>query len=98
MRLRHLFTELESVKDDSQQRSWFLHEDEATICQHIQELIAILVCQLSLLYVMTKTNVDYSLMYANSGDACSKSPVVALTVCTSVCGLDQLCYGCRSFK
>jgi len=44
VRLRHLFHELESVKDDSQQRSWFLHEDEATICQHIKELIAILVC------------------------------------------------------
>jgi len=44
MRLRHLFSELESVKDDSQQRSWFLHEDEETICQHIKELIAILVC------------------------------------------------------
>ena len=43
MRLRHLFHELESVKDDSQQRSWFLHEDEQTICQHIKELIAILV-------------------------------------------------------
>jgi len=37
------------VKDDSQQRSWFLHEDEQTICQHIKELIAILVCQRALL-------------------------------------------------
>jgi hypothetical protein len=42
VRLSRLFTELESVKDDSQQRSWCLHEDEQTICQHLEDLSSIL--------------------------------------------------------
>jgi len=43
VQLRKIFQQLESVKDDSQQRSWFLHEDEGTICQHLEDLISILV-------------------------------------------------------
>lgn len=42
-RLRHIFTELTTCKEDSQQRSWTLHEDEPTICEYLQELNSILV-------------------------------------------------------
>ncbi|XP_014209970.1 NCK-interacting protein with SH3 domain isoform X1 [Copidosoma floridanum] len=41
-RLKIIFTELTSCKEDSQQRSWMLHEDEPTICEHIKELTSIL--------------------------------------------------------
>lgn len=41
-RLRIIFSELTSCKDDSQQRSWSLHEDEAIICDYLDELINIL--------------------------------------------------------
>ena len=43
IQLRKIFQELESVKDDSQQRSWFLHEDEHVICRHLEDLISIMV-------------------------------------------------------
>lgn len=42
-RLRLIFNELTSCKEDSQQRSWMLHEDEGTITEYIKELISILV-------------------------------------------------------
>lgn len=42
-RLGVIFTELTSCKEDSQQRSWMLYEDETTIIEYIQELISILV-------------------------------------------------------
>ena len=32
-----------ACKDDSQQRSWALHEDESVITEYLQELISILV-------------------------------------------------------
>ncbi|KDR09746.1 NCK-interacting protein with SH3 domain [Zootermopsis nevadensis] len=41
-RLRVIFTELTSCKEDSQQRSWILYEDETTITEYIQELVSIL--------------------------------------------------------
>ncbi|XP_011500220.1 PREDICTED: NCK-interacting protein with SH3 domain isoform X2 [Ceratosolen solmsi marchali] len=41
-RLKIIFTELTSCKEDSQQRSWMLHEDEPTICEYIKELTSIL--------------------------------------------------------
>ncbi|XP_077983692.1 NCK-interacting protein with SH3 domain-like [Glandiceps talaboti] len=41
-RLEVIFSELTSCKDDSQQRSWALHEDEAIILEYIQELTTIL--------------------------------------------------------
>ncbi|XP_049792727.1 NCK-interacting protein with SH3 domain [Schistocerca nitens] len=41
-RLRVIFSELTSCKNDSQQRSWSLHEDEAVICDYLDELISIL--------------------------------------------------------
>ncbi|KAJ8672586.1 hypothetical protein QAD02_003845 [Eretmocerus hayati] len=41
-RLRIIFNELTSCKEDSQQRSWMLYEDEPTICEHIKELTSIL--------------------------------------------------------
>ncbi|XP_072176871.1 NCK-interacting protein with SH3 domain-like [Diadema setosum] len=41
-RLEVIFTELTACKDDSQQRSWALHEDEAIISEYLEELISIL--------------------------------------------------------
>lgn len=38
-----LFKKIEACKDDSQQRSWFLHEDEDTIANYLTDLIDILV-------------------------------------------------------
>lgn len=42
-RLRIILTELTSCKEDSQQRSWMLYEDEETIIEYIKELTSILV-------------------------------------------------------
>ena len=42
-KLETIFRELSACKDDSQQRSWFLHEDEHTITTHLNELLSILV-------------------------------------------------------
>lgn len=42
-RLHVIFTELTSCKDDAQQRSWMLHEDEQVIIDYIKELTSILV-------------------------------------------------------
>lgn len=42
-RLKIIFNELTSCKEDSQQRSWMLHEDETVIKEYISELISILV-------------------------------------------------------
>ncbi|KAG5886313.1 hypothetical protein JTB14_003466 [Gonioctena quinquepunctata] len=41
-RLKIIFNELTSCKEDSQQRSWMLHEDEVVIKEYIMELISIL--------------------------------------------------------
>ncbi|KAL7305713.1 hypothetical protein TKK_0001967 [Trichogramma kaykai] len=41
-RLKIIFNELTSCKEDSQQRSWMLYEDEPTICEYIKELTSIL--------------------------------------------------------
>ncbi|XP_066247767.1 NCK-interacting protein with SH3 domain isoform X1 [Euwallacea similis] len=41
-RLKIIFNELTSCKEDSQQRSWMLHEDESVIKEYITELISIL--------------------------------------------------------
>ncbi|XP_050409446.1 NCK-interacting protein with SH3 domain [Patella vulgata] len=41
-RLEVIFSELAACKDDSQQRSWALHEDEAIIKEYIEELNSIL--------------------------------------------------------
>lgn len=42
-RLKIIFNELTSCKEDSQQRSWMLHEDEDVIVDYISELLSILV-------------------------------------------------------
>lgn len=42
-RLRVIFKELMYCKEDSQQRSWMLYEDETVISEYISELISILV-------------------------------------------------------
>lgn len=42
-RLKHIFKELTDCKEDSQQRSWMLYEDEHVITEYITELISILV-------------------------------------------------------
>ncbi|XP_011150551.1 NCK-interacting protein with SH3 domain isoform X1 [Harpegnathos saltator] len=41
-RLKIIFTELTSCKEDSQQRSWMLYEDESIIVEYIKELTEIL--------------------------------------------------------
>ncbi|KZC14233.1 PREDICTED: NCK-interacting protein with SH3 domain isoform X2 [Dufourea novaeangliae] len=41
-RLKVIFTELTSCKEDSQQRSWMLYEDECVIVDYIKELTSIL--------------------------------------------------------
>lgn len=41
-RLKIIFTELTSCKEDSQQRSWMLYEDESIIVEYIKELTSIL--------------------------------------------------------
>nr|CAI5855018.1 unnamed protein product [Callosobruchus analis] len=41
-RLKIIFNELTSCKEDSQQRNWMLHEDEGVIKEYILELISIL--------------------------------------------------------
>ncbi|XP_044262296.1 NCK-interacting protein with SH3 domain [Tribolium madens] len=41
-RLKIIFNELTSCKEDSQQRSWMLHEDEDVIKEYLLELISIL--------------------------------------------------------
>ncbi|EEB15455.1 conserved hypothetical protein [Pediculus humanus corporis] len=41
-RLKIIFSELTSCKDDAQQRSWMLHEDEAVIVEYVKELTSIL--------------------------------------------------------
>ncbi len=43
VRLQVIFSEMAACKDDSQQRSWALHEDETIITEYLQELISILV-------------------------------------------------------
>lgn len=42
-RLKVIFKELTSCKEDSQQRSWMLYEDESIILEYIKELTSILV-------------------------------------------------------
>lgn len=42
-RLRVIFKELTYCKEDSQQRSWMLYEDETVITEYISEMISILV-------------------------------------------------------
>lgn len=41
-RLTVIFTELTACKDDSQQRSWALYEDESVIHEYLEELLSIL--------------------------------------------------------
>ena len=43
LRLHELFTDLTARKDDSQQRGWYLHEDESAITSLLEELLSILV-------------------------------------------------------
>lgn len=45
-RLEVIFADLARHKDDAQQRSWALYEDENVICCYLEELLRILVSQL----------------------------------------------------
>lgn len=42
-RLEVIFADLARHKDDAQQRSWALYEDENVICCYLEELLRILV-------------------------------------------------------
>lgn len=46
-RLRAIFADLADCKNDSEQRTWMLYEDEDDIIQYIQELTGILVSELT---------------------------------------------------
>lgn len=52
-RLKIIFTELTSCKEDSQQRNWMLYEDESVIVENITELTSILVLSLYIKFVDT---------------------------------------------
>ena len=43
IRLDEMFSELKMFKDDSQQRTWALYEDEAAVDEYLQEMLSILV-------------------------------------------------------
>lgn len=43
--IRTIFNRLTQCKEDEQQRSWALHEDEGMILDHLEKLNKILVCQ-----------------------------------------------------
>ena len=60
-RLEVIFQELAAIKDDSQQRSWFLHEDEASICNHLEELMSIIVR--SFLFIWNYDKYCFSILY-----------------------------------
>lgn len=51
-RLRVVVGELVSCKEDSQQRSWELYEDEEVISEYLNELISILVSLNSCLFML----------------------------------------------
>jgi len=42
--IRKIFHRLTEAKDDEQQRSWALYEDESMIVENLEHLYAILVC------------------------------------------------------
>lgn len=46
-RLKVIFADLARHKDDAQQRSWALYEDENVICCYLEELLLILVTSCS---------------------------------------------------
>lgn len=43
-RLQYIFSQLADCKNDTQQRSWMVYEDEDDIIQFLEELVEILVC------------------------------------------------------
>lgn len=43
-RLQYIFSQLTDCKNDTEQRSWMLYEDEEDIVQFLEELLDILVC------------------------------------------------------
>lgn len=65
-RLRVIFKELTYCKEDSQQRSWMLYEDETVITEYISEMISILVSRNTLLKsyfneLLVQSNADPSI-------------------------------------
>lgn len=80
-RLKIIFTELTSCKEDSQQRSWMLHEDESIIVEYIKELTEILVY--ILLYGVAAIWICIYTMYLVSY-SCSIADIVSLNAILSV--------------
>jgi hypothetical protein len=62
-RLEVIFSELTACKDDSQQRSWALHEDEAIIHEYLQELLSILVWTLLCLQLSMHSMLKLNLLF-----------------------------------
>lgn len=55
-RLEVIFADLARHKDDAQQRSWALYEDENVICCYLEELLRILVSKLLFVGVAQQTD------------------------------------------
>lgn len=70
-RLKVIFTELTSCKEDSQQRNWMLYEDESIIVDYIKELTSILVCYIALkkLIILFSGLLDNLLIPQTNADA-----------------------------
>lgn len=91
-RLEVIFTELVSCKDDSQQRSWALHEDEAIISEYLEELQAILSdadARVSRA-VIQKNNYDYlsSMVLYYQMEHRVRIRLLLLRAFGGICGLD----------
>lgn len=55
-RLEVIFADLARHKDDAQQRSWALYEDENVICCYLEELLRILVSKLLFVGIAQQTD------------------------------------------
>ncbi|XP_030841299.1 NCK-interacting protein with SH3 domain [Strongylocentrotus purpuratus] len=92
-RLEVIFKELTACKDDAQQRSWALHEDEAIISGHLEELITILsdadprVCKA----VVKKDHFEYiqNLVLYYQMELRSSLRLLLLKVFGALCNLDR---------
>ncbi|KAK3580163.1 hypothetical protein CHS0354_030278 [Potamilus streckersoni] len=94
VRLNELFRELKSCKDDSQQRSWALHEDEILILRHLQELLSILenAKKSTSRKALSSSNYEcvYDLVQYYQMETRVKLRLLLLQVFGAMCGLDVM--------
>lgn len=60
-RLQYIFSQLADCKNDTEQRTWMLYEDEEEIVQFLEELVEILVC--SIQYSKMKFNILFCFLF-----------------------------------